>query len=112
MSNVGSAIAEAPADWSVNPRGYISGGSEDTPVFLEVKKKFNAARTRLKNKNKKSLAYGIVPADEIQRLSFSEIQSRVDKYWKTHDFQQYVQPVAIFGDPGFNKPEPHPIKES
>lgn len=53
MSNVNSATAEAPADWSVNPRGYISGGFRDTPVFLEAKRKFNAARTRQHNKNKK-----------------------------------------------------------
>ena len=91
MSNASSATAEAPAGWSVNPRGYISGGSEDTPVFLDVKKKFNAARTRQRNKIKRSSRYGL-PSE--------------------NDPRHYFQPVAIFGDPGFNKPEPHPIKES
>ncbi len=59
MTNSNSATVEVPVDWSVNPRGYISGGSEDTPVFLEAKKKFNTARTRERHKIKKSSTYGL-----------------------------------------------------
>lgn len=58
MTNASSATVETPADWGVNPRGYISGGSKDTPVFLQAKRKFNAARTRERNKIKKSSQYG------------------------------------------------------
>lgn len=85
MTNQRSVSATAQDGWSVNPRGYISGGSEDTPVFLEVKQKFNADRTRRMRESKTS-------PDAKKR--------------------KYVQPVAVFGDPGFNKPKSHPIKES
>lgn len=54
MANARSVSATARDGWSVNPRGYISGGSEDTPVFLEAKQKFNSARTRQMREGKTS----------------------------------------------------------
>jgi hypothetical protein len=83
MQNANSAIAETPVDWSVDNRGYIHGGF-DTPIFGKVKHNHNSRLTRRKNKIKKSSQYG----------------------------RQLIQPVAVFGNPGFNRPESHPIKEN
>ena len=59
MENQESSATEVRLDdWSVNPRGYISGGSEVTPMFLEMKRRFNTARTRKINKIKHSVWYG------------------------------------------------------
>lgn len=61
MTSESSVTEVTPDGWSVNNRGYISGGSEDTPVFLAAKQKYNAARTRERNKIKKSSTYGLPP---------------------------------------------------
>jgi hypothetical protein len=77
MTNPSSATVATPAPvgWSVDNRGYIHGGF-GTPVFEETKRKYNTARTRERNKIKKSSTYGL-PAGK----SF-------DEYRKTHDTKE------------------------
>jgi hypothetical protein len=83
MSDASSATETPRAGWSVDNRGYIHGGF-DTPIFGIVKQKHNAARTRQKNKIKKSLTYGIVPDDVVAKKTWSEIQERLKEYWDTN----------------------------
>lgn len=71
--------------WSLDNRGYIHGGSEETPIFQELKYRHNTLVTK---------------------------QRRKDKISPVVSTPRYIQPVAVFGDPGFNRPKSHPIKES
>lgn len=85
--------------WSINNRGYIQGGF-DTPIFLKAKQRFNSIRTQNRVREKREKKEKLLNA-AIPLLVKAQIQAQ----------NHYIQPVAIFGDPGFNRPTPHPIKE-
>lgn len=87
------SVTEIPRDgFSVDNRGYIHGGF-DTPIFLEVKREHNSRITIARSEQKrkkyiKSSTYGLKPEDP-----------------------RYIQAYARFGDPGFNRPQSHPMGE-
>jgi len=47
-NNQRSVSATGPDGWSVDNRGYIHGGFDDTPVFLQTKQRFNSMKTASK----------------------------------------------------------------
>lgn len=83
---VTNSVIETPRDdWSIDGKGYIHGGF-DTPIFLQAKRKHNS------------------------QLTYRKQKIKIKKYLA--EPRKYIQPVVTFDDPGFNRPESHPVKES
>jgi hypothetical protein len=84
--------------WSVDNRGYIHGGFE-TPVFMAAKRQHNSALTENKRANKRI-------ERENDELNLLKQKLMGDPNHPLYNKRvQYVQPVAMYGDPGFNTPK-------
>lgn len=96
--NERSVTATGPDGWSVDTRGYIHGGFE-TPIFLKVKQRHNSMVTETKRVNKHR-------EKENDELNLLRQKLMGDPNHPLYNKKvQYIQPVATYGDPGFNIPQ-------
>lgn len=91
--------ATAPEGWSVDSRGYIHGGFE-TPEFLKVKRMHNSRLTE----NKREIQALEALREKLRNRPTEEESQRILREKIMGSEPRYIQPVAVYGDPGFNHP--------